>query len=152
MLGSGVAVPDFQVEPHNEQLEQFPWALLAAIFYWRDRNINRHADRDDVVGVTRLVQGADGALTERRQYLVRAKAIWLEAGQPSLTNPVLRQGDSGQEVVILQNALINAGFRVFADGIFGQHTEDAVRAFQNANGLTADGVVGARTWAALLHG
>lgn len=35
------------------------------------------------------------------------------------------------------------------DGIFGPITEEAVRDFQQRKGLTADGIVGARTWAAL---
>lgn len=152
MLGTGVAVPDFQQEPENRQLEQFPWALLGGIVYWRDRNINPHADRDHVQAVTRAINGGLNGLAERTQYLAKAKTIWLESGQPSLTNPVLQKDDSGQDVIILQNALINAGFRVFADGIFGQHTDEAVRAFQNANGLTVDGIVGARTWALLLQG
>lgn len=152
MLGPGVAVPDFQVEPHNQQLEQFPWALLAGIVYWRRRNINRHADRDDVEAVTRAVNGGLNGLTERTRYLARAKAIWLDAGSPSLSHPVLQQGASGPDVFDLQNALIDAGFRVSADGIFGQHTDAAVRAFQAAHGLTVDGIVGARTWAMLLQG
>src|SRR5262249_46831061 len=42
--------PDFEAIP--TALEEFPWALLSAISYWRRRNINRHADRDDVVAVT----------------------------------------------------------------------------------------------------
>ena len=36
-----------------------------------------------------------------------------------------------------------------ADGIFGPLTEEAVKEFQKRKGLTADGVVGAKTWAAL---
>jgi putative chitinase len=149
-VGAGVTVPDFEANP--EELEQFPWALLAGITYWRRRNINRHADRDDVEAVTRAINGGLNGLAERKQYLAKAKAIWLEGVQPSLANPVLRQGDEGQDVVILQNALTNAGFRVFADGIFGPHTDEAVRAFQEANGLDIDGIVGAHTWAVLLRG
>lgn len=36
-----------------------------------------------------------------------------------------------------------------SDGIFGPLTEEAVKEFQQAKGLPADGIVGARTWAAL---
>jgi putative chitinase len=152
VVGNGVTVPDFQREPDNQQLEEFPWALLGGIVYWQRRNINRHADRDDVVAVTRAVNGGLNGLDDRTQYLARAKAIWLDAGSPSLSHPVLKQGDSGPDVFDLQNALIDAGFRVSVDGDFGQHTDEAVRAFQAANGLTVDGTVGARTWAMLLRG
>lgn len=62
----------------------------------------------------------------------------------------LRRGDRGEDVKVLQRALRRAGFDAGnIDGIFGSRTEAAVRAFQRANGLQADGIVGRRTWAAL---
>lgn len=56
----------------------------------------------------------------------------------------LRKGDRGEDVRVLQRALHLAD-----DGIFGKVTEDAVRTFQKSHGLTADGIVGAKTWAAI---
>jgi peptidoglycan hydrolase-like protein with peptidoglycan-binding domain len=85
--------------------------------------------------------------------LRKAKAIWMTdgaavapAGGP---DPVLRKGDQGADVMILQNELIEAGFKVFADGDFGDNTQEAVMAFQTRHGLNADGVVGTQTWGVL---
>ena len=36
------------------------------------------------------------------------------------------------------------------DGDFGSKTDVAIRAYQKKNGLVADGIVGAKTWAKLL--
>lgn len=66
------------------------------------------------------------------------------------TNVLLRRGSKGMYVVILQTALINACQNPgMIDGVFGARTQTAVTAFQAANNLTADGIVGPLTWAAL---
>jgi peptidoglycan hydrolase-like protein with peptidoglycan-binding domain len=58
--------------------------------------------------------------------------------------PTLRRGDRGEAVAELQRRLL-----VTADGIFGPGTEAAAKAAQARLGLVVDGIVGARTWAAL---
>lgn len=68
---------------------------------------------------------------------------------PVVEHPTLRRGDSGEAVVYLQTLLCDAGDTIPVDGKFGQKTEASVRAFQQVEGLTVDGVVGAKTWAAL---
>lgn len=63
---------------------------------------------------------------------------------------VLKKGSQGDEVVTLQKKLKQWGYYDGAvDGIFGSGTQKAVQYFQRKNGLTADGIVGAKTAAAL---
>ena len=57
---------------------------------------------------------------------------------------LLKRGSKGSHVKELQTAL-----DLSADGIFGSGTELAVRRFQLENGLTADGIVGTKTWEAI---
>ena len=70
--------------------------------------------------------------------------------QPVTTYKTLRKGDQGAEVVTLQQALVELGYLNGAtDGNFGTGTETAVKNFQAANGLDADGIAGKLTLEAL---
>ena len=58
----------------------------------------------------------------------------------------LYNGCRGDDVRELQQALIDLGFlKGTADGIFGNKTENAVRAFQKKNNLSIDGLAGEKT-------
>lgn len=60
---------------------------------------------------------------------------------------IIRVAASPQDV---QTALKNAGhYTGPIDGKIGERTKKSIKAFQEANGLTADGVVGQKTWAGL---
>lgn len=56
----------------------------------------------------------------------------------------LKKGSRGEEVKLLQSVL-----NLIQDGIFGNITEEAVKAFQRSCGLEDDGIVGKLTWAKL---
>jgi len=65
-------------------------------------------------------------------------------------HPTLRRGASGAYVKELQKALKAKGFNPGPiDGQFGPKTEAAVKAFQRANHLAVDGIVGPKTWGKL---
>jgi len=67
-----------------------------------------------------------------------------------MSQPVnIRQGSRGPQVRQLQVLLNRHGAALKEDGIFGPLTRSAVEAFQRANGLIVDGVVGGQTWDAL---
>jgi hypothetical protein len=62
---------------------------------------------------------------------------------------MLRYGDRGALVADLQKSLRRVGFSLKADGDFGPATNAAVLAFQKANDLQGDGIVGPKTFTAL---
>jgi murein L,D-transpeptidase YcbB/YkuD len=68
--------------------------------------------------------------------------------------PVLRQGKNSAwppvTVRSLQYLLVQHGAKIPVSGVFGVRTKAAVIKFQKAHHLTADGVVGAKTWNALI--
>lgn len=74
----------------------------------------------------------------------------------SIEMDVLKRGDTGNQVETLQILLNAFGFRdedgdlLTVDSIFGAHTEYAVKAYQIARDIEADGVVGYETWNRIL--
>lgn len=66
-----------------------------------------------------------------------------------VSKPTLKRGSKGEYVTLLQTILHNKGYDLGLcgiDGDFGRATEKAVKQFQQDWGLTADGIVGAKTW------
>ncbi|WP_328718633.1 amidase [Streptomyces sp. NBC_00247] len=62
-----------------------------------------------------------------------------------------QSGSSGSQVKAVQQLLNTQGYEAGAqDGVFGAETKTAVQNFQRARGLSADGIVGTKTWTALL--
>ena len=59
---------------------------------------------------------------------------------------LLKKGDNNENVKLLQQKL-----GIEPIGNFGPKTEEAVKAFQAKNGLTADGIVGPGTWAKIMN-
>ena len=62
----------------------------------------------------------------------------------------IKVGHEGDETVLLQHALVSDGYPVAESRVFTQEMKGAVIDFQKKNRLDADGIVGYRTWEALL--
>jgi peptidoglycan hydrolase-like protein with peptidoglycan-binding domain len=80
---------------------------------------------------------------------IRTKATGRFQKFSSQPMPTLYFGSSGAAVRVLQRLLVSNGYAMRVDGIYGALTETAVKAFQNQQNLSVDGVVGQRTWRAL---
>lgn len=123
-------------------------ALESACWYWTSRNINAACDANDIVKMTKLINGGTIGLEDRTKHYHEALAILggaVPAAAPAASGGTLRRGSKGEEVKKMQSAL-----GLTADGDFGPGTEAALKKWQAANGLTADGVAGPKTLAKLL--
>lgn len=151
--------------PLDLDLERFPeraaepvLSLRIACEYWKRRQLNALCDADDIVTLTRRINGGTNGLDDRRRLTAKAKAAvarlegFVLAGEapPPGGRPVLRRGSRGDAVGALQRTLQALGFMLAVDNDFGPGTEVAVAAFQRRAGLApVDGIVGSDTWQAL---
>lgn len=94
-------------------------------------------------------------LSERKPNYWGWMTRYFDYGGAQAVSPerrALRNGSDGEDVKALQTILVELGYdlgRWGCDGDFGDCTEMAVKVFQREHQLTADGVVGEKTWTAL---
>ena len=132
-------------------------AVESACWFWDTKKLNNIADTDDVVKMTKIINGGNIGLADRQARYKKAMEVF---GNPvSIAEAhddddndmdvsdigTLRKGSKGEGVKMMQEAL-----GVGADGAFGPGTERALKAWQAANGLTADGIAGPMTLEKLL--
>jgi putative chitinase len=127
-------------------------AVESACWFWDTNKLNTIADTDDVVKMTKRINGGDIGLDDRKKRYARAMEVLggkvdlsaAPVSEASGTPPVLRKGSKGEWVKKMQKVL-----GATPDGDFGPGTERAVKAWQEKNGLKADGIVGPKTLAAM---
>tara|TARA_B110000977_G_scaffold7287_1_gene9993 strand:+ start:2394 stop:3245 length:852 start_codon:yes stop_codon:yes gene_type:complete len=126
-------------------------AMESACWFWKTNRLERFADRDDNLGLTKAINGGTIGLEDRNRRYEAAKAILGGASVPKTTTKAstalrtLRKGDKGDDVAAMQKAL-----GITADGDFGFGTQTSVKKWQKLNGLVADGIVGPATQSKLL--
>ena len=86
-------------------------------------------------------------------YEVEQKPVDTNEEECVVNIKMLSKGSKGESVKALQILLIGYGYscgKWGADGDFGAGTDSAVKAYQKANKLEVDGIVGPATWNKLL--
>lgn len=66
----------YDVVAKPELLEHLPGAVKSAMWYWQTRGLNTWADKDDVLTVTKRINGGTKGLESRKAYLARAKRVF----------------------------------------------------------------------------
>ena len=148
---------DMTAEEAAEYVATPKGAVESACWFWGANNLNDIADTDDVVKMTKKINGGNIGLADRQARYSKAMEVF---GNPVSIAEVnddddndmdvsdigtLRKGSKGEGVKMMQEAL-----GIGADGSFGPGTERALKAWQAANGLTADGIAGPMTLEKLL--
>ena len=120
-------------------------ALAPALGEWAQGRLNDAADINDLPTITRIINGGVNGLAERQALFDR---IWPLAGGG--TEP-WRAATGSEPTRRLQEALnrLGAAPPLLPDGKAGPATAAAIAAFQQRNAITADGIAGPQTLAAL---
>ncbi|MDI9847574.1 glycoside hydrolase family 19 protein [Rhodoblastus sp. 17X3] len=69
--GDALGLP---LETNPTRAGDFPDAALTAAWFWKQKGLGALADKDDIEGVTRCVNGGLNGLASRKAYLAKAKA------------------------------------------------------------------------------
>lgn len=127
-------------------------AILSAIWFWEKNNLNSYADKNDIKGMTKRINGGYIGLDSRISHyqhaikLLNNKTIQVDSSDENekpekyLEFGVLKRNSQGDGVKFIQELL-----GLTPDGWFGKYTEQSVKFFQSNNGLLADGIVGPKT-------
>lgn len=122
-----------------------PYTKDVVIKFQKDKGLTV----DGIVGVG-TQKAIDKAIQELKSVKTtsNSKILPLTIGSCSNGNcPTLRFGDKNRYVKYLQNRLGHWGaFKGNPNGNYDSQTVEAVKRFQRASGLSADGVVGPQTW------
>ena len=125
-------------------------AVESACWFWDTNKLNSIADKNDIVALTKKINGGTIGLADRTKRYNAALDIlggdFKVASKSSVdTSVTVSAGDINDTVKAVQIAL-----KLTADGIFGPGTKRAVKSFQASNGLVADGIAGPATLNKLL--
>lgn len=123
---------------------------------FKDRNgvkqhTGLHVGDGRVIHCSHNVERGTIQSTRMTHYAVPKGLNGGETEEKPMSKSTIRSGSGGAAVEELQKKLNALGFDCGSvDGKFGKKTLEAVKAFQTANGLNPDGIVGNATWAALM--
>ena len=134
---------DMSAEDASMWLETKEGALASALWFWSTNGLNEIADTGSVKAVTKRINGGDIGLADRqRRYATAVQALTGNIPPRAPVTQTLRVGSHGDGVKQMQRKL-----GIAADGVFGAGTANAVKAWQSANGLSPDGIMGPKSLA-----
>lgn len=133
-------------------------SVQTACEYWNSKKLSEFADKDDLLTITKRINGGTNGLEDRKAKLAIAKQVIpktfslssydkpkdpVDPIVPSII--VAKVGDNSPYISDLQKMLVNKGWKIATDGAFGPKTEQAVKEFQQKNNLPITGSIDTNT-------
>lgn len=113
----------------------------------RKKNLEQQGLKNQIQALEVQVREKDQEIIDLREVLAREIQQKEELGKKVSTTKFIGEVRSRPNVKQIQTALKNAGYDPGPiDGKIGKRTREAIKAFQKANNLTADGKTGKLTW------
>ena len=123
-------------------------AIESACWFWSENNINKYCDNDDIVGMTKRINGGTIGLDDRKKhYNHNLTILGIDSPEPEAETHgfhLVKRGSKGEDVKRVQEIL-----GLTPDGDFGPGTERSVKYWQEEHGLVPDGIVGPQTFTAM---
>lgn len=137
---------DFEANPDLVTAPEH--ALKPALHEWSRSNLNSFADKNDIRTITLRINGGLNGLREREAWFDKLWPLLKEQSQPA---EPWEASDEDDKVKRLQQNLNDLGAdpKLAVDGRYCPATRQAVRVFQRAAGMPADGIAGPVTEAAI---
>lgn len=127
-----------------------PWTDDKGFGPWSSCAILQYSSKGSLPGFNGRID-LDKAYINAEEWKMYARGdIVVKPVQDTL--PIIKKGDKNEYVRNWQMFLNLNGYNCgMVDGIFGPKTEKAVKSYQKEHGLVADGIIGPKTWATILH-
>jgi len=144
---------EFKDSTFQEQLQFIWWELNNTEKRALDKLKTATTAAEAAALFDEFYERSDGKARDQRSK--NAEDIYTRYENPSsvvdkeVERRLLRIGVKGDDVEELQKKLNTAGYNIAIDGIFGNETLKALKAFQKQQGLTVDGIVGDNTYEVL---
>ena len=161
---------DMSTEEAADYVRTMKGAFESACWFWKTNNIAQFADADDIVGMSKKINGGTIGLEDRKLRYSKAKAILaasdkveqerlIETPKPATKTKTLPEPP--KEIIVPKSEpmqvqqyrdlqrrssgdvvkKVQNKLGIDADGVYGIQTEIAVRSWQRMNKYTSDGIL-----------
>lgn len=129
-------------EDDPDKVTSVAYAFLPALEEWKESGCNALADKNDIAGITKRINGGYNGLEDRKAWFNKIYPLLRDSDDGK---PAWQAAEADDYIQKVQEQLIALGYDLGkggADGRKGPATESAIRKYQANAGIPVDGVAG----------